>query len=98
MAHVDQARLVAADPPGRFHGDRVAGVGGHFGSEDVGEPLPTRRFAQVVGVRLECQSPGGNMGSLEVAEAYVPETKSIPSPSPAFLGPPLVLRKPSSAW
>jgi len=53
----------------RFHGDRIAGGGVHSGSEGVGEQLPTRRFAQVVGVRLECKSPGGNMGSIYVAEA-----------------------------
>ena len=37
MAHGGQARLVAEDPPGDLHGDRVADGGGHSGSQVVGE-------------------------------------------------------------
>jgi hypothetical protein len=78
MAQVDQAGLVAADAPGRFHGNR--GVRGRPRGEKGGEQRPARRFAQVFGVRLECQSPDGNMASVEVAEAHRPGKKSIPSP------------------
>ena len=76
MAQVDQAGLVAADAPGRFHGNRGVRSPGRPRGEKVGEQRPARRFAQVFGVRLECQSPDGNMASVEVAEAYRPGKKS----------------------
>lgn len=48
--------------------------------EKVCEQRPARRFAQVFGVPLECQSPDGNMASVDVAAAYGPGKKSILSP------------------
>jgi hypothetical protein len=80
MAQVDQAGLVAADAPGRFHGNRGVRGRGRPRGEKVGEQRPARRFAQVFGVRPECQSPDGNMASVEVAEAYRLGKKSIPLP------------------
>ncbi len=82
-AHADQSRLVAGDAQNRFHEDRVVRCRSRLRGEEVGEQRPPRRFAQVAGVRLECQSRDGNMAPEEVAEAYLPGKKCIPSP---FLG------------
>jgi len=47
--------------------------------EKVGEQRPDRRFAQVFGVWLEGEAPDGKVASVEVAAAYGPGKKSIPS-------------------
>lgn len=80
MAQLDQAGLVAADAPGRVHGNRGMRGRGRPRGEKVGEPRPARRLRQVFGVRVECQSPDGNMASVDVADAYRPVKKSMPSP------------------
>lgn len=66
-AHTDQSRLVAGDAPSRFHDDRVVRCRGRIRGEEVGEQRPPRRFARVVGVRLEFPSPDGKMAPEEVA-------------------------------
>ena len=78
---LDQAVLLAADAPGRFHGNRgVRSHGRPRGGKRSESRRPARRLAPVFGVRLECRSPDGNMASVEVAAAYGPGKKSIPSP------------------
>jgi len=79
MAHVEQSHLVAGNAGGGCHGEQVARCRGRLSGEEVGEQRPDRRFAQVFGVWLECQSPDGYMASVEVAEAYRSGKKSIPS-------------------
>jgi hypothetical protein len=77
MGHVYRSRLVAEDPPGRFHGDRAAGGGGRSGSEEFVEQRPTRRFAHALGVRPESLCSDSKMalvwGRLGEVGAFVDE-------------------------